>query len=151
MPPVSTNDDLPAVGRMVVFVVDQATLDHTEVRQVGDAAQRFISRLTPADRSALVLMPVGAGIPFTANHTRVQQALLQANGLATITTDVRNGVDEIRAIAAGDFLTLNNVAARECSDRPLRLPGQRRVAKEGRADPARAALCPSSSECTVRI
>jgi len=119
MPPVSTNDDVPAVGRMVAFVVDQATLDHTEVRQVGEAAERFISRLTAADRSALVLMPVGAGIPFTANHARVQQALLQASGLATITTEVRNlGVEEIRAIASGDFLTLNNVAARECADRP---------------------------------
>jgi len=119
LPPVSTNDDVPAVGRMVVFVVDQTTLDHTEVRQVGDAAQRFTSRLTPADRSALVLMPVGAGIPFTADHARVQQALVQANGLATITTEVRNlGVEEIRAIASGDFLTLNNVAARECFDRP---------------------------------
>ena len=119
LPPVSTNDDVPAVGRMVVFVVDQATLDHTEVRQVGDAAQRFIGHLTPADRSALVLMPVGAGIPFTADHARVQRALVQANGLATITTEVRNlGVEEIRAIASGDFLTLNNVAARECYDRP---------------------------------
>jgi VWFA-related protein len=119
LPPVSTNDDVPAVGRMVVFVVDQTTLDHTEVRQVGDAAQQFFSRLTLADRSALVLMPVGAGIPFTADHARVQHALEQANGLATVTTEVRNlGMEEIRAIASGDFLTLNNVAARECADRP---------------------------------
>src|SRR5689334_22717853 len=49
LPPVSTNDDVPAVGRMVVFVVDQASLDHTEIRQVGDAARHFMSHLTPAD------------------------------------------------------------------------------------------------------
>ena len=41
VPPVSTNDDVPAVGRMVVFVVDQATLDHTEIRQVGRCGPAF--------------------------------------------------------------------------------------------------------------
>ena len=142
VPPVSTNDDVPAVGRMVVFVVDQATLDHTEVRQVGDAAQHFLGRLTPADRSALVLMPVGAGIPFTADHARVQAALEQANGLATITTEVRNlGMEEIRAIASGDFLTLNNVAARECADRPM-LSGPSSTGQSGQGGQATGGIGP---------
>jgi hypothetical protein len=108
----------------------------------GDAAQHFLGRLTPADRSALVLMPVGAGIPFTADHARVQAALEQANGLATLTTEVRNlGMEEIRAIASGDFLTLNNVAARECADRPM-LSGPSSTGQSGQGGQATGGVGP---------
>ena len=112
--PLSTNDGA-AFGRLVVFVVDQNTLDQGEVRQVASAASRFFDRLTPANRSALVLMPVGSGIPFTADHARVHQALLRASGLVGTAIDLRSlGLEEVRAIAAGDFRALQNVARREC-------------------------------------
>lgn len=112
--PLSTND-VGSFGRLLVFVVDQNTLDQSEVRHVANAASRFFERLTPADRSALVLMPIGTGVPFTADHDRVHEALQRATGLAGLSFEPPNaGLDEIRAIAAGDFRALQNAASREC-------------------------------------
>jgi VWFA-related protein len=112
--PISSND-VTALGRLFVFVVDQSTLQHSELRHVADAAGGFLSRLAPADRSALVLMPVGTGLPFTADHASVHRALQHATGLAMVTLEPRNlGLDEVRAIASGDYMALADAAAREC-------------------------------------
>jgi VWFA-related protein len=112
--PVSTNDHV-GVGRLVLFVVDQNTLDHAQARLVTNAAARFFSQLTPADRSAVVMLPVGAGLAFTSDHTRVLQALQRAAGFSSMMTEARSlGLEETRAIASGDFGALQNAARREC-------------------------------------
>jgi VWFA-related protein len=112
--PISSND-VTALGRLFVFVVDQSTLQHADLRHVADAAGGFLSRLAPVDRSALVLMPVGTGMAFTADHQGVHRALQHATGLAMVTSEPRNlGLDEIRAIASGDNMALADAAAREC-------------------------------------
>jgi VWFA-related protein len=112
--PVSTNDNV-GVGRLVLFAVDQNTLDLTQARQVTDSAARLFDHLTPADRSALVVMPVGAGVPFTSDHDHVMKALQRSAGLATTGSESRAlGLDEARAIANGDFAALRTVAGREC-------------------------------------
>jgi len=116
---VSSND-AGSFGRLIVFVMDQGTLDQSEVRQVADSAGRLFDRLTPADRSALVLMPVGKGLSFTADHARVREALRRASGLAGVSIESSRlaGLDEIRAIASGDFRALQTVALRECGQGP---------------------------------
>jgi VWFA-related protein len=112
--PVSTNDGIGR-GRLVVFVVDQATLTQSSIRHVAGAAGRLLSKLTPNDRSALIVMPVGAGVPFTADHARVLDVLGRTSGLLAGTPDARNmGLEEVRSIAAGDPGALAHVASREC-------------------------------------
>ena len=55
--PVSTNEGARG-GRTFVFVVDQNTLEPGSARQIAAAASGLFGRLTPGDRSALVVMPV---------------------------------------------------------------------------------------------
>src|SRR6185436_18571572 len=91
---VSTNDGSVG-GRMVLFVMDQGTLEQSEVRHVSDVAERLFAHLTPSDRSALVLMPVGSGIPFTSDHAKVLAGLRRSSGLASMNAFERNlGLDE---------------------------------------------------------
>ncbi len=120
--PISSND-VTALGRLFVFVVDQSTLRHSELRHVADAAGGFLANLAPADRSALVLMPVGTGLPFTADHGSVHRALQHATGLASNPPEPRNlGLDEIRAIASGDTRALADASSRECPGARAGLP-----------------------------
>ena len=134
--PVSTNDNV-GVGRLVLFAVDQNTLDLTQARQVTDSATRLFDHLTPADRSALVVIPVGAGVPFTSEHDRVLKALQRSAGLATNGTESRAlGLDEARAIASGDFAALRNVANRECASERGTDPTQGLPSSQGGAPAA---------------
>ena len=76
---ISSNEG-GGVGRLVVFVVDQNTLEAGSFRYVATASSRFFDRLSFADRSALVLIPVGQNIGFTWAHDRVKEALLHVTG-----------------------------------------------------------------------
>ena len=68
---ISSNDGVGA-GRLFAFIVDQNTLELGSARRVANSAASFFSRLTFADRSALMLMPVGPNIAFTWAHDRVR-------------------------------------------------------------------------------
>ena len=112
--PISTNEG-GGVGRLFVFIVDQNTLELGSARYVANAASRFLSRLTFADRSALLLMPVGPNIGFTWAHDRVREALQRVTGMG-----IRNAMwefgslSEARDIANRNSLALRNVGDREC-------------------------------------
>src|SRR3954469_955411 len=71
---ISTNEGA-AVGRLFVFAVDQGTLEAGNVRHVGQAASRFLSTLSFADRSALMLLPSGPNVNFTWAHDKVRDGL----------------------------------------------------------------------------
>src|SRR5204862_5960005 len=60
---ISSNDGFGA-GRLFAFIVDQNTLELGSTRRVANSAAAFFSRLTFADRSALLMMPVGPNITF---------------------------------------------------------------------------------------
>ena len=77
--PVSSNEGA-GIGRQFVFIVDQPTLETGNARHVANAAARFFTNLTFADRSALMLMPVGPNINFTWAHDRVRTALQRVTG-----------------------------------------------------------------------
>jgi VWFA-related protein len=111
---ISSNEG-GGVGRLVVFVVDQNTLEAGSFRYVATASSRFFDRLSFADRSALVLIPVGQNIGFTWAHDRVKEALLHVTGTARPSSNWEYGsLAEARDIANRNLMTFRAVGEREC-------------------------------------
>jgi len=111
---ISSNEG-GGVGRLVVFVVDQNTLEAGTFRYVATAASRLLDRLTFADRSALILLPVGPNVGFSWSHDRVKEALLHVTGLARPTSTWEYGsLAEARDIANRNLITFRTVGEREC-------------------------------------
>ena len=107
-------------GRLILFVVDRGNIAPGRGRQAMEAASRFLSRLTPADRVGLIAFPgAGPSIDFTSNHAVVQSALPGLTGLSdTFPTSYRIAISEAMAIAQGDRTAVNAVAQRECATAP---------------------------------
>jgi VWFA-related protein len=113
-PWVSTNEGAQG-GRIFVFVVDQNTLEPGTAKQVVSGAQRLLARLTPADRSALMVIPVGPSVDLTWTHARVSEAMKRVGGLAHTELLWEYGsLEEARDIAAQNQFVLRRVAEREC-------------------------------------
>ena len=116
---VSTNEG-GGTGRLVVFVVDQSTLDTGSARRVGAAASRLLSRLTYGDRSALVLLPIGQNIGFTWAHDRVRDGLQRVSGIGEAVTGWEYGsLSEARSISNREQMALRLVTERECGGSAL--------------------------------
>lgn len=112
--PISTNEGA-GLGRQFVFIVDQSTLEPGNARHVARAAARFLAQLTFADRSALMLMPVGPNVAFTWAHDRVRDALQRVSGQSSPINSWEFGsLAEARDIANHNMLTLRSVGDREC-------------------------------------
>jgi len=114
--PATYSSNSASSGRLIMFVVDQGSIGFGRGRAAMDAASRFISGLTPADRVGLIAIP-GAGprLDFTANHALVQAALPGLAGQAdTFPTSYRIGVSEAVATQQGDRMALNTLTQREC-------------------------------------
>jgi tetratricopeptide (TPR) repeat protein len=103
-----------------MFVVDRGNIAPGRGRQAMEAASRFISRLSPADRVGLIAFPgPGPSIDFTSNHSVVQSALTGLNGLSdSFPSSYRIGISEAMAIVQGDRTILNAVTQRECGNLP---------------------------------
>jgi len=112
--PVSSNDG-GGIGRLFVFVVDQTTLDPGHLRNAANAASRLLSKLTFADRSAMMVLPVGPNVGFTWAHDRVGDALQRVTGTARASMQWESGtLAEAREIANRNTYTLRSVSEREC-------------------------------------
>jgi hypothetical protein len=107
-------------GRLIMFVVDRGNIAPGRGRQVMEAASRFLSRLSPADRVGLIAFPgAGPSIDFTSNHAVVQSALPGLTGLTdTFPTSYRIGTSEAMAIVQGDRTALNVVVQASVQTRP---------------------------------
>jgi VWFA-related protein len=70
-------------GRLIVIAVDEESIQFGEGRRVMQAAGAFVDRLSPADRVALLAIPQGVYIDFTADHDRVSRAVDGLAGLGT--------------------------------------------------------------------
>jgi len=118
LPTFSTN--AAGGGRLIMLVVDRGSIAPGHGRQAMEAASRFLSRLTPADRVGLIAFPgPGPNIDFTSNHEVIQKALPGLSGLTdTLPTTYRIGVSEAIAIVQGDRTALNVVTLRECASAP---------------------------------
>ena len=111
---ISSNDGA-SIGRMFVFVVDQGTLEAGNVRHVGQAASRFLSTLSFADRSALMVLPAGPNVTFTWVHDKVRDGLSRVIGQAGHDSSFEFGsLTEAREIANRSLIALRTVAQREC-------------------------------------
>ena len=124
--PVSTNEG-GGVGRLFVFIVDQNTLEPGSARHVATAASRFFTELTFADRSALMLMPVGPNVAFTWAHDRVREGLQRVTGTGQPMTDWEYGsLSEARDIANRNLIALRSVGRARMRQLDLRRRIRRR-------------------------
>jgi len=111
---ISTNEGSGS-GRLVVFVVDQNTLDPGSARRVASAAGPFLSRLSFSDRSALMVMPLGPAVSFTWAHDRVKEGLMRVAGTGRFSTGWEYGsLTEARDIANRNQFALRALGDRAC-------------------------------------
>jgi VWFA-related protein len=112
---ISSNDGFGA-GRLFAFIVDQNTLELGSARRVANSATSFFSRLTFADRSALLLMPVGPNITFTWAHDRVRDGLMRVTGMGRPVSGWDYGsLADARDITNRNMIALRTIGERECS------------------------------------
>jgi VWFA-related protein len=113
--PYSTNS---ASGRMIMLLIDLSAM---RGRSVLEAASRFVSQLSPADRVALVAYPgTGAQIDFTRDHESVRTALSRLSGQAeSLQSNFRIDLADALAAQRGDLLAINSIADRECAGQRL--------------------------------
>ena len=111
---VSTNEG-GGTGRLFAFIVDQNTLDIGSARRVAGSAAPFFSRLTFADRSALLLMPLGPNVNFTWAHDRVREGLQRVTGTGRPISGWEYGsLAEARDISNRNQYALRSLGDREC-------------------------------------
>jgi VWFA-related protein len=132
-----------AGARLIMLVVDQGNIGMSRGKYAIDAARRFISRLTPADRIGLVTIP-GAGpqIDFTANHALVETALQSVVGTADDGEHQDNqiGLSEAIALQRGNRQVLQEILDRECTGLAAGTLADCRSALEARARSVYVAL-----------
>ena len=135
----STNE--PTVpGRLIAMVVDLGNIRRGGERSVLRAAGRFIDRLTPADRVALITIPgPGPTVGFTADRTRLKDAFDRVAGQYETREGLHNiAATEALAIEDGDAEALGIVIERECSATDQTCPQQIEIeARQGAAQARR--------------
>jgi VWFA-related protein len=115
-PGYSFNRDTPP-GRLIVLAPDVGWMSTGGARAVTRAAGRFLARLAPEDRVALVTIPVGPRVDFTADHAKVAEALKQLHGEGRRAKGVRNvSLAEAfsRCSPTGDPSLWDTAVGREC-------------------------------------
>ena len=75
----SSNTKSPP-GRMFVLVVDSGNMTRGGGRGAMEAAGQFVQKLAPNDLVALVSLPAGVTVDFTADRVAVKSALLKIVG-----------------------------------------------------------------------
>ena len=142
---VSTNDG-GGTGRLFAFIVDQNTLDLGAARRVAAAAGPFFSRLTFADRSSLMLMPLGPNVAFTWAHDRVREGLQRVTGMGRSLTGWEFGsLADARDISNRNLLALRTLGERECGTSSAGLGGGSGSPASGGAGSSPAAGSPAPS------
>jgi VWFA-related protein len=70
-------------GRLIVIGVDRDSITFGEGRTATRAAEKFLDKLRPSDKVAVVNVPqFGPATGFTSNHKVIQEALMRAVGVA---------------------------------------------------------------------
>ena len=111
---VSTNEGA-GIGRQIIFVVDQGTLETGTGRYVARAAERFFTGLSFEDRTGLIMLPVGKSVNLTWSHDQVHAALQRLAGTnASMASWEYGSLSEARDIASRNMTALEIVSQREC-------------------------------------
>lgn len=113
-PPSFATNTEPVQGRVVVIVVDLASMTPGYEKLVLDTAGSLVGKLGPSDSVGLILIP-GEGIELTRDHQRVREALERARGFATDSgRDHAMTVREAEAFGNDDRRVMTEVVEREC-------------------------------------
>jgi VWFA-related protein len=115
-PPYYSSNAGVSGGRLIVLVVDAGNIGSGRGKSALAAAGRFLGRLNPTDRVALITIPGGGPqIDFTSNHQLVQERLQQVVGQSTTTVvNRRVGLGEALAIERGDQTTIAHIVEQQC-------------------------------------
>ena len=114
---ISTNNGGGPTGRAILLLVDQGNIRFGSARPVMQNALKFIDRLQPNDRVALVAVPApGELVDFTTDHAKVREAMLRVTGRVTPGRGRFNlSVTESYALyRQNDARLINDVLVREC-------------------------------------
>jgi len=119
-PYIVSNANKPR-GRLIIIVVDTNNLAFGRAREAVSGAVRFLDKLTPSDRVALLSIPgPGPAVNFTSNHEQIRAGLAQISGSG----DLERGRYELGAYDAialdtqGDQIAIERVILRVCGDQP---------------------------------
>ena len=114
---ISTNNGGGPTGRAILLLVDQGNIRFGSARPVMQNALKFIDRLQPNDRVALVAVPApGEFVDFTTDHATVREAMLRVTG-RVIPARGRFNLSITEAYALyrhSDARLINEVLGREC-------------------------------------
>ncbi len=75
-----TSNDSATPGRLFVIAIDEGNITRGGGRAATKAASLFVDRLSPNDLVAVVSLPVGVSVDFTADRAVVRAALLKIVG-----------------------------------------------------------------------
>ncbi len=115
---ISTNGGNAPVGRAILLLVDQGNIRFGAARPVMQNALKFVDRLQPTDRVALVAVPApGELVDFTTDHTKVREAMLRVAG-RVVASRARYHLSITEAYALyrhSDSTLISQALARECA------------------------------------
>jgi VWFA-related protein len=115
---ISTNNAGGPVGRAVLLLVDQGNIRFGAARSVMQNALKFVDRLQPNDRIAVVAVPgPGELVDFTTDHAKVREAMLRVTGrLTPVRRRFNVSITEAFAIyRQSDAMLIQQVIMRECA------------------------------------
>jgi VWFA-related protein len=113
----SSNTKSPP-GRLFVLVIDAGNMTRGGGRGAMEAAGQFVQRLAPNDLVALVTLPAGVTVDFTADRLAIKNALIKVvgGGANQYLSDVNLSLGEAFAHVTGNQKRLFDEAVRlECN------------------------------------
>ncbi len=110
----SSNTKSPP-GRLFVLVVDSGNMTRGGGRGAMQAAGQFVQKLAPNDLVALVSLPAGVTVDFTADRLAIRNALLQiiGGGASRYLSNVNISLGEAFSLVTGSQRRLWDQAIRE--------------------------------------
>lgn len=113
----STNTRAQAPGRHILLLVDEGNIRVGQGRLMMRSAAKFVDNLQPEDRVAMVAIPRGALVDFTADHEKVREALLATVGRASAFKGrfYMSLSEAIATVERSDALLRMQLLVRECA------------------------------------
>lgn len=115
---ISSNGGGGPQGRAILLLVDQGNIRFGAARPVMQQAAKFLDRLQPNDRVALVAVPApGETVDFTTERMSIREAMMRVTGRVTPTSRRFNiSLTEAYAIyRQSDAMLIATVIQRECA------------------------------------
>jgi VWFA-related protein len=120
----ASSNETATTGRLLLFVVDEASLRVGASRSILRTAQTLFERLAPGDLIGLARIPTGVGsVEFTADRRRIIDGLMRVTGSASTRVGMsRVYISEAYALDNNDMSTFEQAVERECAGEqgPLR-------------------------------